>query len=433
VIVRLPAPRIARRGLAGVFAFLAAGLLAACFPQARGRDADASGIPRTQVPQMPPMGWNSWNAFGCDIDANRIIAAADALVSTGLRDAGYVYVNIDDCWQYPQRDAQGRLQADPERFPGGIRALAAYVHARGLKLGLYASPGSRSCGNIWDNYPGKLGSLGHEELDARTFAEWGIDYLKYDWCRADEDGLRGEAAFTKMGDALRATGRQIFFSIHHEPQLPVEPWRPRVANAWRTTADIRPEWAKLMAILDQQVGLEEFSSPGHWNDPDMLEVGNGALTLEESRAHFSLWSLLNAPLLLGNDLSGMGADVLGIVANCEVVAVNQDWAGIQGHKLRDDGGLEVWGKPLSGGAFAVVLLNRTAMPAAIVVSAQEMGLDGARGLRVRDLWKGAESREPGWIRAEVPPHAAAMYRVVPADGGRERLRTPRCDLAAARP
>ena len=276
-----PRLSVSTRGFALV---LSGALLTACAAHG-GAEAIAPALP---VPLTPPMGWNSWNAFRCDIDAQRIKAMADALVSTRLREAGYVYVNIDDCWQYPQRDAEGRLQPHPQRFPGGIREIADHVHARGLKLGLYANPGSRSCGNIWNDYPGKLGSLGHEERDARTFASWGIDYLKYDWCRADEDGLTGEAAFAKMSAALRATGRPIFFSIHHEPQLPVEPWRARVANAWRTTPDIRPEWARIMDILDRQVGLERFSSPGHWNDPDMLEVGNGELTDAEGRAHFSL-------------------------------------------------------------------------------------------------------------------------------------------------
>lgn len=361
--------------------------------------------------RTPPMGWNSWNAFRCDIDAVKIRAAADALIASGLRDAGYVYVNIDDCWQAPQRDHDGRLQADPRRFPGGIVALAEYVHARGLKLGLYATPGSRTCANIWDGYPGKLGSLGHERQDARDFAEWGVDYLKYDWCRADEDGLAAEAAFTRMRDALREAGRPMFYSIHREPQLPVDGWRPQVANAWRTTPDIRPYWGKIMRNLDMQVGLEKFSSPGHWNDPDMLEVGNGALSVEENRAHFSLWALLNSPLLLGNDLARMDGETLAIVSNREVIEVNQDWAGVQGHKLRAQGKLEVWGKPMSDGGFAVVLLNRGRRPARIEVGAREMGFAADSGLRAKNLWTRAIVTGRGSLGETVPGHGVAMLRV----------------------
>ena len=363
--------------------------------------------------RTPPMGWNSWNAFRCDIDAGKIKAAADALVASGLRDAGYVYVNIDDCWQAPQRDREGRLQADPGRFPGGIRALADYVHARGLKLGLYATPGSRTCANIWDGYPGKLGSLGHEREDARDFAGWGVDYLKYDWCRADEDGLQAEAAFARMRDALRATGRPVFYSIHREPQLPVDAWRPRIANAWRTTPDIRPDWGTVMRNLDMQAGLEKFSSPGHWNDPDMLEVGNGALTAEESRAHFSLWALLNSPLLLGNDLAKMSEETLRVVGNREVIAINRDWAGIQGHKLRDDGDLEVWGKPLSDSGFAVILLNRGETPARLSVSARELDRAARAMLRAKNLWSGASVEVVGRLQAEVARHGVVMYRLAP--------------------
>ncbi len=360
---------------------------------------------------MPPMGWNSWNAYRCDIDADKIKAAADALVSTGLRDAGYVHLIIDDCWQNPQRDAEGKLFADPARFPGGIKAIADYVHARGLKLGIYATPGSRTCANLYDDYPGALGSLGHEQQDARTFAQWGVDYLKYDWCRADQDGLEGEAAFSRMRQALQATGRPIFLSIHHEPQLPMQPWRPKVANAWRTTPDIKPRWPILMRNLDAQEGLEAYARPGAWNDPDMLEVGNGELTADENRAHFSLWALLNAPLLLGNDLTAMTPEVLAIVENRDIIALNQDWAGTQGHRLRDDGDSEVWGKPLSDGSFTVVLLNRGEAVARIGVSAAEMGFEANAKLRAKDLWKQREAAVRARIEADVPAHGVAVYRV----------------------
>lgn len=373
--------------------------------RAADRTVDAAAHP------PPPMGWSSWNAFGCNIDARSIRRTADALLASGLRDAGYVYLNIDDCWQAARRDREGQLQADPARFPDGIRSLADYAHARGLKLGLYASSGSRTCANIWNEYPGRLGSLGHEALDARTFARGGVDYLKYDWCSADEDGVDAEAAFTRMHLLLGAVGRPIFYSIHREPQLPIDTWRPRIANAWRTTADIRPNWQTILRNLDQQVGLEAFSSPGHWNDPDMLEVGNGALGIEENRAHFSLWALLNAPLILGNDLTALSDAVRRIVSNRDVIAVDQDWAGTQGHKLRDDGETEVWGKPMSDGSFAVVLLDRAEQPVRVGLRAAEIGFSPDACLSVKNLWTGAEGLYRGEYADRVPAHGVSMIRV----------------------
>lgn len=361
----------------------------------------------------PPMGWNSWNKFGCKIDEKIIRETADAIVSSGMKDAGYIYLNIDDCWMSDKRDASGRLQSDPVRFPNGIKSLADYAHSKGLKIGIYATPGSRTCGNIWNNYPGKLGSIGHEQLDAETFAAWGVDYLKYDWCQADEDGLKNQAAFTLMHDALKRTGRPIVFSIHDEPQLPVPPWRPQIANLWRTTSDIRDNWQSVMSLLDKQVGLEVHSKPNAWNDPDMLEVGNGGLTDAEYRAHFSLWALLNAPLIAGNDLRTMRPATREILTNREVIAVNQDWGGKQGFKLRDDGDTEVWMKPMSDGARAVILLNRGGAdtPAEITVTSQELGLTNGKKLIARNLWTKKEQKITKDLRAAVAAHSAAMFLV----------------------
>lgn len=365
-------------------------------------------------PIPPPLGWNSWNAYRCGIDEGKIKSAADAMVAQGLKAAGYTYVNIDDCWQATERDAQGRLAADPVRFPSGIEALADYVHAKGLKLGIYATPGTKTCAQIWDGYPGALGSLGHEQTDADTFAGWGVDYLKYDWCQADRDGVVAKDAFTKMRAALDATGRPIVLSIHDEPQLPVPRWRPEVANLWRTTADIQANWGSVSAIIDKQVGLESFSRPGAWNDPDMLQVGNGTLTAEENRTHFSMWALLNAPLLTGNVLASMSPATRDILTNADVIAVDQDWGGHQGVKIRDTGDKELWRKPLSDGSQAVVLLNRGATAATMTASAADLGFPGRADLSAKNLWTKAVTT--GAISVSVPSHGVAMYRVSSAAG-----------------
>jgi len=354
----------------------------------------------------PPMGWNSWNRFGCDIDESLIKSTADALVSTGLREAGYTYVNIDDCWMASTRDAQGRLRPDPTRFPGGIKALADYVHARGLKLGIYESAGTATC-------QGLPGSLDHETIDAQTFASWEVDYLKYDNCnhqnRPDAERYRA------MGEALRATGRPIVYSICNWGLA--EPWHfaPTVGGvAWRTTGDISDSWGSVTSILDQQAGLEPFARKGFYNDPDMLEVGNGGMTQAEYTAHFSLWALLSSPLLLGNDLRSVSASTLSIVANPDVIAVNRDWGGSQGRRVADLGETEVWAKPMSDGSAAVVLFNRTGAPTTVATTAAALGIGGSSQYTVRDLWSKATSTSAGAISATVPAHGVVMYRVTRA-------------------
>lgn len=351
----------------------------------------------------PPMGWNSWNRFGCNIDENLIRQTADAIIANNLDDVGYEYVNIDDCWMASTRDSQGRLQPHPTRFPNGIKALADYVHARGLKLGIYSSAGTRTCA-------GFPASLDHEVIDARTFADWGIDYLKYDNC--NNQGRPNYDRYKAMGDALKATGRPIVYSICNWGVD--EPWifGPLVGGSlWRTTFDITDTWGSMTSLLDQQVGLEPFARNNGFNDPDMLEVGNGGMTNNEYIAHFSLWSLLNAPLLLGNDLRAMSSDTLNIIRNTQVVAVNQDWGGSQGRKIRDFGETEVWAKPMSDGSAAVVLFNRSGATAAVSTSAAELGLGGSSSYSLRNLWTGATSTTGGAISASVPSHGAVMYRV----------------------
>ncbi|MGW2395606.1 NPCBM/NEW2 domain-containing protein [Kitasatospora sp. NPDC001664] len=365
--------------------------------------------------RTPQMGWNSWNAFRCNIDESKIKAAADAIVDKGLKGAGYQYVNIDDCWQAPGRDADGALQPHPTRFPSGIKDLANYVHGKGLKLGLYATPGSRTCANIWDSYPGQLGSLGHETQDARSFADWGIDYLKYDWCRADEDGVNAEQAFSTMRDALDATGRPVFFSIHREAQQPVDPWRPAVANSWRTTPDIGNSWSSMISTAHSNQPLAHLARPGAWNDPDMLQIGNGKLTPAESRTHLSLWAEMAAPLLLGNNLATADAATVDLLKNPDILAVDQDPLGQQGTVVSDTGGLVVMTKPLADGARAVTLTNETLTAATVSTTAEAIGLGGATGHQLEELWsKAVTSTTTGTISAQVAPHDTVVYRVTPA-------------------
>jgi alpha-galactosidase len=312
----------------------------------------------TELAQTPPMGWNSWNKFACDVDETIIRAMADAMATNGMKDAGYQYINIDDCW-HGQRDAQGFIQADPKKFPSGIKALADYVHAKGLKLGIYSDAGAKTCG-------GRPASRGHEYQDALTYAQWGVDYLKYDWCGCED--LNAPGAYATMRDALHAAGRPIVFSICEWGQNKPWTWAANVGHLWRTTTDIYPafdsvldhtnwqQWG-VLKILDAQKPIREAAGPGHWNDPDMLEVGNG-MSVNEDRAHFSMWCLLAAPLISGNDLAHMSADTLQILNNKDVITVNQDALGVEGFCYATNGSVEVWFKPLAGGDWAMCALNR---------------------------------------------------------------------------
>ena len=366
--------------------------------------------------RSPPMGWNSWNHFRCEaLNEDVVKAAADAMVASGMRAAGYTYVVVDDCWQAPGRDAEGRLQAHPQKFRSGIKALADYVHAKGLKFGLYASPGSETCAMHWDKFPGlALGSYRHEQQDADTFASWGVDYLKYDWCRADEtDGLAREPAFAKMRDALAATGRPIVYAISEYGESQPWSWAGTIANSWRTTHDIRPAWESITRIVDQQADLSAHAKPGAWNDPDMLQVGNAGLSDEESRAHFSLWALLNAPLMAGNNLARMSPATRAILTNDAVIAINQDWGGRQARRVRDDGEQEVWVKPMSDGSIAAVLLNRSATVKEMITNPADLGLPAASGYRVANLWRGTTRNITGDLKARIPAHGVVMLRVTP--------------------
>ena len=377
---------------------LAATLTLATIPMATSPAwALDNGLART-----PQLGWNTWNAFGCAVSDQLIRQTADAMLSSGMSAAGYQYINIDDCWMARSRDTYGNLVPDPVKFPNGMAAVAAYVHGKGLMLGIYEDAGTATCAG----YPG---SLGHERQDATLFASWSIDYLKYDNCYSD--GTSATARYTTMRDALAATGRPMLFSLCNWGEENVWTWGAPIGNSWRNTGDISANWRAVMSILDVQVGKENYSGPGAWNDPDMLEVGNAGLSDVESRAHFSLWALLNAPLIAGNDLRSMSATTRGILTNADIVSVNQDWGGKQGYKLIDNGDREVWLKPMSNGSRAVVLLNRGSRASSMSVSAVQLGLPAAGSFAVRDLWTHTNSTVSGTVSATVPAHGAAMFTV----------------------
>ena len=382
----------------------------------------ASGQKFDQLALTPPMGWNSWNKFGNAINEELIRQTADAMVSSGMKAAGYEYINIDDTWE-GERDSRGFIQPDTQKFPSGMKALADYVHSKGLKLGIYSDAGAKTCG-------GKPASRGHEYQDARMYAQWDIDYLKYDWCGCDD--LKAEGAYTTMRDALYAAGRPMVFSICEWGNNNPWEWGGEAGNLWRTTGDICPcfdcktehdtwySWGVLQ-ILDMQEGLRKHAGPGHWNDPDMLEVGNG-MTVNEDRAHFSMWCMLAAPLISGNDLQNMSKETSEILMNKAVIAVDQDKLGIEGFRYSTDGVLEVWFKPLVGGNWAMCVLNRGTNSQPVTfnwkketvtddLSKREARFDTAT-YKIRDLWtkKGlGTTREI--LNAVVPGHDVLMVRL----------------------
>lgn len=359
----------------------------------------------TSFVTTPPMGWSSWNALGCAVTEKAVEANADVLVSSGMAALGYQYVDIDDCWMAPHRGSDGRLVADPVRFPSGIKAIADYVHGKGLKLGIYAGAGTATCQNL-------PGSLDHEQIDAATFAEWGVDLLKYDNC--NDAGRPARTRFEVMAKALAATHRSFIYSVCEWGNSSPWTWARAVgAHSWRTYGDIADNWQSFVAIVDRQVGLETYSGPGGWNDPDMLEIGNGGMTLEEYRAQMSFWALLNAPLIAGNDLRSMNADTRRILTNPAVIAVDQDWSGIQGHRVAVSGLSEVWVKPMSGGDAALVLFNRDAHAVRITARAASIGLSKYSVFGIRDLWTDDRRMSSADISELVPSHGAKMLLVSP--------------------
>lgn len=371
----------------------------------------------------PPMGWNSWNKFACNIDESMIRQMADAIASNGMKDAGYTYINIDDCW-HGNRDSLGFIHPDPVRFPSGMKALADYVHSKGLKLGVYSDAGSQTCG-------GRPGSRGYEFQDALTYAQWGIDYVKYDWCNTE--GLKAEGAYKTFTAALRKAGRPIVLSICEWGNDKPWTWGQSVGHLWRTTGDIyncfdcindHGTWKSwgVMQILDKQEGLRQYAGPGHWNDPDMLEVGNGKLTPGEDRAHFGIWAMIAAPLIAGNDLRNMTTETLEVLTNKEVIAVNQDSLGIQAFKYAVKDSVETWAKPLKNGDWAIAFLNRSKAPREVNMAWQQQvihdsvfnkTLDAkAAKYTVRNLWTKQEmGNTDKALKAVVPAHDILMLRL----------------------
>jgi len=358
-----------------------------------------NGLART-----PPMGWNSWNKFANRIDDATVRGIADAMVSSGMRDAGYLYVNIDDTWE-GERDAQGNIHPN-QKFPD-MKALADYVHSKGLKIGIYSSPGPDTC-------EGYEGSYGHEEQDARTYAAWGIDYLKYDWCGAFTlyKDSEMQAVYQKMGDALLASGRDIVYSLCQYGLVDVWKWGPAVGgNLWRTGTDIRDSWDSVSRIGFSQDRLAPYTRPGHWNDPDMLEVGNGGMTDTEYRTHMSLWSMLAAPLIAGNDVRNMSPAIREILTNREVIAIDQDKAGHQAKRVWQSGQQEIWSRALADGDTAVAVFNRAPQDARIMFRWADAGIPKTPSC-IRDLWRHADQEASGpEYSVEVPGHGVVLLRV----------------------
>jgi len=361
-------------------------------------------VPDNGLVRTPPMGWNSWNKFRGQVDDAAVRGIADAMVSSGMKEAGYIYVNIDDTWE-GERDEKGNIRSN-KKFPD-MKALADYVHGKGLKLGIYSSPGPNTCA-------GYEGSYAHEEQDARTFAAWGIDYLKYDWCGARTlyPDSEMQAIYQKMGDALRATGRPIVYSLCQYGREDVWKWGPDVGgNLWRTTGDISDRWESMSKIGFSQHELAPWARPGHWNDPDMLEIGNGGMTDTEYKTHMSLWSILAAPLIAGNDLRSMPLAIRDVLTNREVIAIDQDKDGKQGRRRWKSGEQEIWVRPLAGGAQAVGLFNRAAEEAKITASWADLEI-GRPPSQIRDVWAHTNLKADGaQLSASVPGHGVILLRV----------------------
>ena len=370
----------------------------------------------------PPMGWNSWNKFACNVNEKMLRDVADAMVKNGMKDAGYEYIVVDDCW-HGVRDSLGFIQANPEHFPSGMKALIDYIHSKGLKFGIYSCAGNTTCA-------GRPASRGHEYQDALTYAQWGVDYLKYDWC--DTQGLNAEAAYTTMRDALFAAKRPVVFSVCEWGSSKPWKWGAKVGHLWRTTGDIYDcfdcvksygSWSSwgVMKILDMQDGLRTYAGPDHWNDPDMLEVGNGGMTVNEDRAHFSMWCMLAAPLMAGNDLTSMSDATRAILTNAEAIAINQDVLGIQGLKFSAKDSLETWFKPLDKGDWAVCFLNRSSKPVKVDFDWNTKVYDdfaqrdlnaGVTVYDLLDVWtreKMGDTKKR--LEKEVPGHDVLMLRL----------------------
>ncbi|MFB9681097.1 glycoside hydrolase family 27 protein [Streptosporangium vulgare] len=391
--------------------------LAVALTPATQAQALENGVART-----PPMGWNTWNTFGCNINETLIKQTADAMVSNGMRDLGYQYVVVDDCWMNSNRDSAGNLQPNLSRFPSGMKALGDYLHARGLKFGIYQAPLDKTCAQYFGSYPGATGSLNHEVQDAQQFAAWGVDYLKHDWCSPTgtiDDQVR---IFAKMRDALAATGRPILYSINpnsiHDKTGPRRNWGD-IANIWRTTEDITNKWDTgqtngypmgIQNIVNVTVPLASYAKPGQFNDPDMMEVGRGGMNDTEMRSHFALWAMMASPLIAGNDVRNMDSATSTIMKNQNLIAINQDTLGLQATQVSNDGTRRILAKRLSNGDVAVALFNQGGSTTTISTTASAIGLSG-NSFGLREAWSNAVTSTTGNISASVPAHGTVVYRV----------------------
>ncbi len=373
--------------------------------------ASANAHPDSLV-LTPPLGWNSWNVFHENINENQIKEIADAMVESGLRDAGYIYLNLDDNWMDTKRDAQGNLQNNPKTFPSGMKAIADYVHKKGLKFGLYGDHGKRTCHHYNSNWQSESGSYGHEEQDAKKLAEWGVDYWKYDNCDV-VPGSNQQEDYTRMSNALRNSGRDIVFSIC---MWEYKDWMPKIANLWRTTFDIGPEWRStswyrgVYEIIDANNKYWQVAKPGHWNDPDMLEVDNNKLTYEEQKSQMTMWSIMAAPIMISSDVRKMSNQVKDLYLNKDMIAINQDSLGVQGHRISNVNGKQVWTKPLRNGDLAVALLNDNTSTQTIEVNFKDIGVEGE--VEVRDVWQKKDLGPRSSVSAEVPAHGSVYLRLV---------------------
>lgn len=409
--IRKPGTRLVGRlvGLTAAAAMAVGSLMALPSPpEAHALDNDLA--------QTPPMGWNSWNQFYCNngngLTAAALMKVADDMVAKGLKDVGYEYVVLDDCFQ-DGRDANGVIQVKADRFPDGIKPVADYVHAKGLKFGIYSVPGDKTCANRYNGYTPNIGSYGHEQIDAETFAAWGVDYLKYDWCYPDSTlNLSKLGAFSKMRDELAKVDRDIVYAISEYGDSQPWTWAQPVANLWRTTGDIAPNWTSITNIINKQADLYPYAKPGAWNDPDMLQFGNGSLTPTQNRSHLAMWSMLAAPLFLGTDISRLNSDLVGLLTNREMVAIDQDALGSQARRISTSDGLQVWARPLSGGDYAVALFNSTGTAATISTSLSAIGATGSNVYTARDVWaKQNTFNTVSGISAVVPAYDTVVYRL----------------------
>jgi alpha-galactosidase len=373
-----------------------------------------SGQKFENLAKTPPMGWNSWNKFGCNVSETLIMGMADAMVSSGMKDAGYEYVVIDDCWQV-SRDENGNIVADKEKFPHGIKYLADYIHEKGLKFGIYSCAGSKTCA-------GRPGGRGHEFQDALMYAHWGVDYLKYDWCNTTTQDAK--ATYATMRDGLYAAGRPIVFSLCEWGSNKPWEWAGNVGHLWRTTGDISDSWNSMINIVAQEKDLAKYAGPGHWNDPDMLEIGNGRMTNEEYRTHFTLWCMLAAPLIAGNDLQNMSPETRAILLNKDLIAIDQDSLGRQATCYRDNGDYQIWIKPLVNNEKALCLLNKSDEKKSVLVDFAMLSQvrAGGRGraislnienFNVRDLWEHKDlTLKETSIYIDLVPHSVKVYRFI---------------------